>query len=147
MIKVVAVLLFLSLISMAALHAFWAFGGLWPGSTERELIDTVVGDPRLQEMPSQVLTVFVAAMLLTSAVIALFAGGLLTAPGWLAISASMAVGIVFLSRGIVGLFFFEKVFWQSVEPFTTLNLRYYSPLCLALGVGFLILAVSRIIAK
>jgi hypothetical protein len=49
---------------------------------------------------------------------------------------------VFLLRGAVG---FAPAFWRSAEgtPFATLNTRYYSPLCLALGLGLVILLIGR----
>ena len=34
---------------------------------------------------------------------------------------------------------------MPVEPFRTLDRKTYSPLCLALGVGFIVLVVMRLI--
>ena len=31
--------------AIAALHLYWAAGGLWPGRSPRELIDAVIGPP------------------------------------------------------------------------------------------------------
>ena len=48
---------------------------------------------------------------------------------------------VFGLRGLLGVFpAFEKM--APEQPFLSLNRRYYSPLCLAIGIGFALLVVA-----
>ncbi len=145
-IKTIAVLLFIVLIAIAGLHAYWSMGGLWPGASERELIDTVVGDPRMEQMPAREATLVVAALLILSGVIAIAVGGVIPAPVWLTSLLGIGVGLVFFARGVAG-FFFEKIAWETVEPFTTMNLRFYSPLCLVIAAGFFALVAARLYFK
>ena len=56
--------------------------------------------------------------------------------------AGAGIATVFLARGVAG----YVPAWrrlQSAEPFTTLDRRYYAPLCLALGTGFLIILFAE----
>ncbi|MEO1252927.1 MAG: DUF3995 domain-containing protein [Pseudomonadota bacterium] len=146
MIKAIAVLLFFVLTAIAALHAYWAMGGLWPGASERELIDTVVGDPRMEQMPAREVTLAVAGLLIFCGVIALAAGGVFPAPVWLTSLLGVGAGLLFLARGAAG-FFFEKVAWETGEPFTSMNVRFYSPLCLVIGAGFFALVAARLLFR
>ena len=41
-----------SLLAIAALHVYWAFGGYWPGHDARSLVVTVVGEPPEKPVPS-----------------------------------------------------------------------------------------------
>ena len=82
----------------------------------------------------------VAALLAGVSVWPLFAVGLLPEawPRWLTLLAGAGIAPVFLARGVAG----YTPAWrrlQSAEPFATLDRRYYAPLCLALGTGFLII--------
>ena len=142
--KVIAVITFLVLAGIAALHVYWGFGGLWPAQTDRDLIDTVIGDARFKAMPPRNVTLAVAMAVFVAAITALWAGGVLGDSGWLAGLFAFGAGLVFLMRGVVG-FFFEKVAWTPVEPFATLNLWLYSPLCLAIGIAFWSLALRAAI--
>ena len=52
--------------------------------------------------------------------------------------------LAFLGRGILG----YTPWWRArhpVEPFATLDRRNYSPLCLWVGAGFLILVLMRLL--
>lgn len=140
--KVLAFLLFVVLAFIAAIHAYWAFGGYWPAATEQELINTVIGAPNMTGMPSVWSTLVVAFLVLLTAFTTLAAGGIITAaPHWLVRLTTAGVGAVFFLRGIGG-YFFEKVAWAPVEPFATLNRTFYSPLCLAVAVGLFLLALA-----
>jgi len=145
--KVLSLGLFAVLATIAALHAYWAFGGLWPAGSERRLIDTVIGDANMAQMPSMMATLMVAALIFAAALIALAAGESLSpAPARLARLAATGMGLVFFARGVGG-YFFERFAWNPVEPFVKLNAWFYSPLCLAIGAAFLILALSPAVSK
>jgi hypothetical protein len=137
--------------AVAALHAYWAMGGLWPGRTERELIDTVIGNPHRTRMPPAWITTLVAMAL---AALALLALGL--APVFWKIYLSIDLflftaylfpfaGLVFLVRGIIG----YLPFWRRIhpaKPFATYDLLVYSPLCLLLGAVLILLPPVMLIA-
>lgn len=138
----VAMFLFLTLSSIAALHVYWAFGGLWPGATTKELIDTVIGVPEMRAMPSKPVTLAVAGVIFLGGVIALFAGGLLPfRPRWMLQAATGVLTLVFLGRAGAG-------FWiayhgsRASEPFATNDLLLYSPLCFVIGGAFAALFLS-----
>ena len=58
--------------------------------------------------------------------------------------AGTALAALFLARGVVGYTpRWRKVFTE--EPFATLDRKNYSPLCLAIGIGFVILVVLRLL--
>ena len=62
-----------------------------------------------------------------------------------ALAAPSAVALVFLGRGIAG---FTPA-WRRLtpeQPFATLDVRYYSPLCLAIGTGFAALAIKELLS-
>jgi len=59
----------------------------------------------------------------------------------LAMAGGLALAAVFLLRGVAG-FTPWMARRHSAEPFATYNRRYYSPLCLALGAGFLSIAFN-----
>ena len=141
-VKILALLLFIVLVLIAAIHAYWAFGGLWPAATEKELVNTVIGAPNMTSMPSMGSTLVVAFLMLLTAFAALAAGGIISAaPLWLLRVITAGAGAVFFLRGVGG-HFFEKVAWVPVEPFATLNRTFYSPLCLVIAAGFFLLALA-----
>jgi len=136
------------LCSIAALHFYWAAGGLWPGRSPRELIDTVVGDPRLRRMPPAWLSALVGLALAGTAILPLA----LTPALWgrilpdslsfslfrLSFRCAPLVALVFLVRGIAG----YLPFWRRLhpaQPFAKLDVWLYSPLCLLLGMALLFL--------
>jgi hypothetical protein len=137
----VAVAMTLILAAIAGLHAYWALGGRWPGRTETELARIVVGNVGVTHMPRPRMTAFVTAMLAIAAAWPLLILPLLRAhiSGSVATAPTILIGAVFLLRGFLG--YTEAMRRRhSAEPFATYNRLYYSPLCLALGGGFLILA-------
>lgn len=140
---IVGVLLTAILAAIAAVHVYWAAGGLWPGRTERELIDTVVGDPRLAHMPPAWLTALVAFLLAGLALWPLILAPLavrivgLETTRW----ATLAAATVFLLRGVGG-YLAGWAVPHSSEPFATYDRWYYSPLCILLGLGYIGLTVG-----
>ena len=129
--------------AIAALHAYWATGGLWPGASPADLSNIVVGRVEARTMPRPKLTALVAAMIAAAAAWPLLLAPLVSrylAPE-LAALGSYALAAVFLLRGVAG-FTPWMAKRHSAEPFANYNRKYYSPLCLALGAGFLILAFN-----
>jgi hypothetical protein len=140
----VGVILFIMLATIALLHAYWAFGGLWPAATEQDLINTVVGARHLKNMPATGMTLVVAALILSAGFVALAASGVLSVvPQWLARIAALGAAMIFLARGVAGLARLSIFKTWIAEPFATLNAQFYSPLCLAMGAAFLFLALAN----
>jgi hypothetical protein len=139
----ITIALTLIMTAIAAIHAYWAAGGLWPGKTEHELVNTVIGIPRLTRMPPAWLTALAATVFAGVA-----AWPLLLAPiaarittSGLTMAATLLLAVVFLGRGVTG----YLPAWRhrhSAQPFATYDRLYYSPLCVVLGVGFVALAVN-----
>lgn len=145
--RIVAALLFVVLTVIAALHAYWAFGGLWPASSERELIDTVIGDPRATAMPSASSTMVVASMIFAGALVAV--ARLADWPLFLRLVPLLGCWVlaaVFLGRGaFTYLVEFGASEWPYplTDTFASLDRTLYAPLCLAIGIGFVLLALRR----
>jgi hypothetical protein len=131
--------------AVAALHLYWATGGLWPGRSPRQLVDTVIGNPHRKEMPPAWLIALVGVALAATAALPLivtpavwFALNLPLMVWWRAIDVAFWVALVFLARGIAG----YLPFWRRLhpaQPFATLDVLLYSPLCLLLGLTFIFL--------
>ncbi len=139
----IAIALTVIVAAIALLHAYWAVGGLWPGATPADLSNIVVGRPRARVMPAPRLTALVAAIITGGAAWPLLLAPLVgryIAPE-LAAAGTWALAAVFLLRGVAG-FTPWMARRHSAEPFARYNRKYYSPLCLALGAGFLILATQ-----
>lgn len=140
--QVLSLVLFSVLAVIGLAHVYWAFGGVWPADNERALIDAVIGNASMAHMPSMPVTLVVAVLIFMTALIALVVGGFISIrPFWLARLAAIGVGLVFLARGVGG-YFFQSIAWNPVEPFATLNVWMYSPLCILIGAIFFILAFS-----
>ena len=129
---VLATILTVVLAAIAALHAYWGFGGVWPGRDSADCARRTGGFRGARTMPGPAACFAVAAVLAIAALIPIFLAGRF---GVLALLAGLAVAFVFLGRGVAG---FTPA-WRRLtpdEPFATLDVRYYSPLCLAIGAGF-----------
>jgi Protein of unknown function (DUF3995) len=128
------------LVLIAALHAYWGLGGTWPERNAADLARAVVGDGRTR-MPPPWSCFTVAALLL---VVAAWPWAMVAAPDN---PAAMVVGIVlaaiFFVRGSAG----YSPRWRqrfSTEPFATRDMRFYSPLCMALATGMMALLARSI---
>ncbi|MBA3449177.1 MAG: DUF3995 domain-containing protein [Pseudaminobacter sp.] len=140
-----AVALALATSSIAALHAYWGFGGVWPGKDAASCARTVTGFKGADAMPSPLAAFAVTAALASTAFVALVLGNVLAGqfPPILWGLAAFVIALVFLGRGVAGF----TPGWRRrtpVQPFARLDRLYYSPLCLALGAGFLALAAKGI---
>jgi hypothetical protein len=138
----VAAVVFVPLLAIAIAHFIWSVGGTWPIRDEALLAKTVVGRPGITRMPPRIMSFAGALGTLAAGVAALSladdaAGGL-----WLTIAGAL-LAAVFLGRGAIG----YTAGWRArfpEEPFATLDRKNYSPLCLVIGAGFLILVVLRL---
>jgi len=138
-VRILSIIVFVLLTAIAALHAYWAFGGLWPATTEQGLVAMVIGAPEWSRMPSMLLTMMVAGLIFAAGIIALSAGGVFSlAPKWFIRIGAGVLALVFIGRGLAG---YSSAFAspEKTEPFATLNFWYYSPLCLAIGGAFVVL--------
>lgn len=126
---------------IAALHAYWGMGGVWPGVDEESCARTVTGFAGRDKMPGAVASFAVVAALALAALVALARGGLIATPvpPVLVLLATLGAMAVFLGRGVAG---FTPP-WRRLTPempFARLDVILYSPLCLFLGAAFAILA-------
>ena len=130
------------LVALAGLHAYWATGGVWPGTDEKSCARTIAGFKGIERMPSRPQAIAVSAILFAAAMLALFLGsGGDVLPAGLMLLAGTAASFVFIGRGVLG----YLPVWRLITPempFALYDVRYYSPLCLALGAGFAFLTAS-----
>ncbi|MFE4515902.1 DUF3995 domain-containing protein [Kitasatospora sp. NPDC056783] len=120
------------------LHAVWAVTP-WPLRTPEEFADTVVGAGG--GVPPAAACLAVAGALGAGAYLVAAEAGVLPAvgPACLRRAGVRAVAGVMLARGVAGPVVFGRVSERSAR-FRRLNVRYYSPLCVALGAGAAVVA-------
>ncbi len=133
--------------ALALVHAYWGFGGFWPGTDERSLARTVVGVEGIERMPQPASCFLVAFGLLVAAFWPHVLLGRIgpTLPGWFLDLGGVGAAAIFLARGLVG--FLPA--WRRMtpeQPFARLDHVFYSPLCLLLGLGLLFVAAVRMTA-
>jgi hypothetical protein len=129
------VVLSLVLAVLAAAHAWWATGRVWPAASAPELARAVIGDGR-SRMPPPWQCAAVALVLLA---VAIWPWVIVTWPDEsIVLIGSIVIGAVFFLRGTAG----YSPRWRARckdKTFRTRDFYLYSPLCLALGVGFIAL--------
>lgn len=146
--RIVGWTLFCVLSLIAAIHVYWAFGGLWPAQTVEELIYTVIGDPRFERMPPEWMTITVALALWAAGWIALERAGIvrffprrmMTLGCWVLIA-------VFALRGLSAFLVAAGIRTVSpalTEPFAKNDLWFYGPLCVLIALGFLSLTFRKV---
>ena len=127
------------LAAVAALHVYWAFGGLWPGTDVDSLVRTVVGVKDMRAMPSRPLTLAVAMALVAAGLPPLVKASLL--PGFLPPGLTQVClllgAAVFALRGVAPYVPIGKQ--HPVEPFVSLDRRLYGPFCLVAAVEYAVL--------
>ncbi|NOR63947.1 MAG: DUF3995 domain-containing protein [Rhodobacteraceae bacterium] len=115
----------------------------WPAKQRVLLVPMVVGLPEGTPMPPAALTVVVAIAISSLGVVALWGAGGIALPvfeglkGWALIS----VAAIFAIRGVMTYLPFGPL-KATVEPFRTLDFRYFAPLCLLLAAGYLTIFLS-----
>lgn len=138
----VASLIFVALLAVSFAHFLWSLGRTWPIRNEKLLAQTVVGLKDIEHMPPRIASFAVSVATLAAGILALAladeaAGGI-----WLTLAGLLPAGL-FLARGILG----YTSWWaeRTPEPNFRLNdARVYSPLCIALGLGFAALVALRL---
>ena len=139
---IVAALIFVLLLAVSIAHFSWSVGGTWPIRDPVLLAKTVVGRPGVTRVP-KLAALVIAIVVLAIGVFALALADHSAGDWWLT-AIGVLLAIAFLGRGAVG----YTAGWRarySEEPFATLDRRNYSPLCLIIGAGFLILVIMRLI--
>jgi hypothetical protein len=139
---IVASIVFVILLAVALAHLLWSIGSRWPIKDPELLAKTVVGRPGITRVP-RLISLVVAVATLVAGLFALSLADHDAGAWWLTLI-GVALAAVFLGRGAFG---YSAAFQSrySLEPFATNNRRVYSPLCLIVGAGFLILVIMRLI--
>ncbi|MGF6172431.1 DUF3995 domain-containing protein [Ensifer sp. 4252] len=132
-----AICLVLSVI--ATVHAYWAWGGLWPGHDEASLAKTVVGASGLETMPPAGLTAMVAFLVFMAGLLPLIlvSGSPSILPASLVWMGMALLAAIFLVRGALA---FTAIFRRRhpQEPFATLDRYFYAPFCVVIGTGYVL---------
>ena len=140
---IVSSLIFVALLAVAIAHFIWSLGRTWPLRDEALLAKTVAGFAEGTRMPPKIASFAVAVATLAAGILGLALADHNSGGVWLSVL-GVLVGVVFLARGLIGYTaWFARLTPQ--EPFRTLDRRNYSPLCLALGAGFITLVVLRLL--
>ena len=118
---------------LAIAHAWWATGRIWPAASTSLLARAVIGDGRVRMPPPWQCAAVATAL----AGVAAWPWVILRWPdSQLVLIGSIVIGAIFFLRGTAG----YSPRWRgrfTAQPFRTLDFYLYSPLCLALGVGFI----------
>ena len=139
----VAALVFVPLLTVSMAHLMWSFGLTWPIRDEKLLAQTVVGRQGIERMPSRWASFGVSLLTLAAGILALALADHTSGGLALTLSALPAAAIL-LGRGALG----YTTWWSGLTPepnFRLSDRRVYSPLCLAIGIGFLILFLMRVL--
>ena len=138
---IIASLVCVALLTVSLAHFLWAFGRRWPIRDRALLARTVIGRPGVDTMPAWYVSLLIAVFTLACAVFALALADHDSGGTTMSLIA-LVPGVLFLARGIAG----YLPAWRQThpeEPFHTNDLRVYSPLCLIVGIGFIVLALLR----
>lgn len=138
----VSSLMFIVLLAVSMAHFLWSIGRTWPIRDEKLLAQTVVGFKDIERMPPRPASFAVCVLTLVAGIAALSLADHTSGGAWLTLL-GVALGAIFLARGILG----YTTWWQARRPepsFRINDSRVYSPLCLALGLGFLVLVALRL---
>ena len=136
--------LFVALMAVAGLHAYWARGGAWPAKDANQLADWVIGEAFRTGMPPASAIWLVVASLVFAAFDALAMAAQYSDP-WERLVVWTGAGLcgVFGIRGVAG----YTPFWRAAHPgaaFTWMDKRFYSPFCILIAEGFFTLVSGRI---
>ncbi len=142
MILALAVFVFFILFVISLIHIYWSFGGLWPARDGLSLSRMVIGVERATP-PHGFVTLVVAGIIFFAGYLPMAWVEVFPLPVSQTVLYIMMVlnGLVFLLRGLVTYTPLMKKY-SIVEPFTSLNKKYYSPLCLFVGVSVFIILFS-----
>lgn len=120
------------LLAAAAVHAYWATGGVWPAASGRALAQAVVG-PTQEKMPSPSACAAVAILLTAAAAIVLARAELVSLPGpeWIVPVGTWVVVGALAARGVIGLV--TSLAAGREATYHRLDVLAYSPLCLTIA--------------
>ena len=128
-------------ILLSALHVYWALGGQWASA----VVVPTRPDGAAMFRPGAAMTLVVAGGLLGFALLTVANTGWLShwlAPGFVTV-ADYVIAAVFLLRA-VGDFQFAGFFKRVKDTaFAAHDTAYYTPLCVVLGLGSLVLALKQ----
>lgn len=145
MIALIPIFVFVMLLGISALHLAWSLGSTFPCKDRDALVRTVVGrGGGGSAMPPRISSALVAAATFLAALWPLIMQGriLTFVPSPLVGLGAIILVIVFLGRGVMGLTpWFRRLLPE--EPLVTLNRKYYSPLCIALGLCCLVILIGK----
>ncbi len=142
MIMGISSLVFVPLLAIAMVHFLWAFGFNYPVKDQKTLAHTVAGFKGNDTMPPRYISALVGILVLIAGIWVLAMAD--PAPSAILTSGGVVLTLVFLGRGVVG---YTKR-WAEItpkEPFRSLDKKFYSPLCLGIGVGILVLVLWRVL--
>lgn len=136
----IGLLLFLIFIILSALHFYWGLGGKWGATAAIPIKEN--NEKRMNPKLAECFTVafgllgFGLFILIKSQIISF------KLPNWLLIYCVWGLSLLFILRAIgefkyIG--FFKKI--RSTR-FAQLDTKYYSPLCMAIGILTMILALT-----
>ncbi len=139
---IIASIVFVILLAVGLAHLLWSVGSRWPIKDPELLAKTVIGRPGITRVP-RLISLVIAIVTLAAGVFALSLADHDAGAWWLT-AIGVGLAAVFLGRGAFG---YTAAFRSrySLEPFVTNNRRVYSPLCLIVGAGFLILVIMRLV--
>ena len=131
------------LLAVSLVHIGWAFGMVWPAKTRADLVATVAGAPKGSPMPPAWLTLAVAVGIFVLGLMALWGAGVVSfgVPDGYKGLVLLGVAAVFGLRAALTYMPFGPL-QAAVEPFRTLDLHYFAPLCLLLAAGYLAIYLS-----
>ena len=138
-----AALVGVALLSISIAHLLWSLGFMWPIRDEQVLARAVVGFPGVTRMPPRYMSFGVFLLTLATCIIA-FSVADHASGGVVLTLLAFGSGVVFLARGVLGF----TAGWAArtpEQPFRDLDRKTYSPLCLAIGIGFFVLVIMRLI--
>lgn len=128
---------------LAGLHVYWACGGVWPGVDQRSCARAVAGFRGIDRMPPPAMSLAVALALALAGLLALMLAAIVPAPvpAMATVAAGACAAVVFIGRGLAGF----SPGWRRLTPempFARNDVRYFSPLCLLVGAGFVLLSLQ-----
>jgi hypothetical protein len=141
MITTIAIILFLIFLFISLIHFYWAFGGTWGSNS---VLPTKENNVKILN-PSILATVIVALGVLGFGLFILVKSSILefNLPSWLNEYGLWIIASIFILRAIgdfnyVG--FFKKI---KQTEFAKSDTKYFSPLCLLIGILTLILELKK----
>ncbi|WIY51768.1 DUF3995 domain-containing protein [Devosia sp. YIM 151766] len=137
----IASLMFIALFAVSIAHLLWSFGRTWPIRNQKLLAQTVLGFKDVERMP-RLASFAIAIGTFITGIFALSLADHDSGGGWLDV-VGLGLAAIFLARGILG----YTSWWAQLTPEPNFRLndrRVYSPLCLFLGLGFIVLVYFRL---